>query len=348
MSSALRNFIVTFFLFLIIFGIGGHVLATNVIPSIINSEANADSSDDKDAPDNIGNENENLSDGFLSDEDNSINNDFNNNEASDTYTIAFFGLGIDEELVEIYMIHVNKDYKTSTSVSIPGSSTAEVGGFTFEELYRKNGADFLVNKLLYLTGYTIDDYACLKAVDRNGRGHSITDLSKRYSFNYRVNEAFEYPDPSYESYREQLENDEIKQDEESEETSSDESMEPVIRNEYFTVDPGNYALHGITNGINNYAILLDSEYNPNAYTIYEDFFKRIVNNLSSKDNLDDQVALFRCFDDKTFSVDSYANTDVAGYLFKYNNQQVSCNCEKISDWDNLKSILKAKEKGVTE
>ncbi|MBE6677914.1 MAG: hypothetical protein E7597_03870 [Ruminococcaceae bacterium] len=344
MSSALRNFIVTFILFLIIFGIGGHVLATNVIPSIISSEANADSSDDN--TDN--NENVNLPEENLSDENNSTNDDFDSSKICDTYTIAFFGLGVNEELVEIYLIHINKDYKTSTSVSIPGSSTAEVGGFSFEDLYRKNGAEFLVNKLLYLTGYTIDDYACLKAVDRNGRGHSITDLSKRYTFNYRVNEAFEYPDPSYESYREQMENNEVLSDEESDEVSSEESTEPIIRNEYFSVEPGNYALHGITNGINNYAILLDSEYNPNAYAIYEDFFKRIVNNLSSKDSIDDQAALFRCFDNKTFSVDNYAGTDVANYLFKYNNQQISCDCEKISDWDNLRTILKAKEKGVTE
>lgn len=337
MSSAIRNFVVMFFLFLIIFGICGHFIATNLVPDLIASE------DDEN--------NSNVVNGDVSSELSVEHEHGNDNESEpddsqyETYTVAFFCLGLEDELVEIYMVHINDGYKTCVSASIPAVSTAEVGGFTFEQIYRKNGIEHLVNKLKYLTGYTIDDHACLKAVDRNGRGHSITDLSKRFGYNYRINEAFEYPDPLYEIYQDKLENDRFNENEESSEAVSEESVEDKTPDEFFTVQPDNYSLHGITNGLNNYTILLDSEYNPNAHAIYGDFFKRLLNNKDIVNSVDEQKTVLKCFENKTFSIDNYESTEAAKYLFKYENQHIDCPCEKISDWDNVKNTLKAKEQG---
>ncbi len=340
MSSAIRNFIVMFCLFLIFFGICGHYFATTLVPDLISARDSDTGNSDADDREQSVDENN----GIIGDDNLSNTED---DTEYDTFTMAFFCLGLEEELVEIYMVHVNDGYKTCVSASIPASSTAEIGGFSLMEIYKKNGVDYLVKKLQYLTGYTIDDYATLLAVDRNGKGHSVTDLSKRFGYHYRLNEAFEYPDPLYVIYKDKLENGEIEEEEISEE-SGDAVTDNDAPNEYFTVEADNYDLLAITNGLKNYVILLDSKYNPNAHVIFEEFLKRMLENDELKKNLDKQASVMKCFEDKTFSDIEYKDTKVAKYLFKYENQQTAFKCEKISDWDNIKNTLKAKEKGNVE
>lgn len=327
MSSAIRNFLVMFFLFLLIFGICGHFFITELVPGFISANDNTSEAESNTA-----------------DAESVVSNPSNGTADSEqeisgaTYTFAFLCLGLDNELMHVYLVRVNDGYKTCVSASIPAYSTTETGGSTLEEIYRFKGRDFLIRKLQYLTGYAIDDYATLYSADYHKNSHTVVTLSNRLEYRFRVNEAFEYPDPNYEDYEEPT------LEEGSEESMEEEtSFEPAVPGEYFTVEPNSYALHGITNGLTNYLILLDSEWNPNAHEIYEELFKRIFDDRKIKDDVSMQNTVMNYMEDKSFS--DYTSSTASKYLFKYNNQHFEYECHRISDWDDLKNTFIAKEKG---
>lgn len=327
MSGAVRNFLVMFFLFLLIFGICGHFIATELIPSMINdgdedsfadSESVMDSQTEESIPEN--------------------NNESKPVVSGATYTFAFLCLGPEDELVSVYLMHVNEGYKSCVSASIPAYSATEVGGSTLNEIYKFKGSDFLIKKLQYLTGFVVDDHATLYTVDIKGNGHTVTALSNRLGYRYRINDAFKYPNPLYEG-------DIV--GEESEEVSEEVDISGDDDDgEYFTIEPNSYALNGITNGLNNYSILLDPEWNPNAHEIFQELFKRIFDDKEICSNVSEQNSIMNFMENETFS--SYTNSTAAKYLFKYKNQHFECECQRISDWDNVKNTILAKEQGENE
>ena len=164
MSGAVRNFLVMFFLCLLIFGICGHFIATELIPSMIN-DGDEDSFVDNDSV-------------LESQPEESVpeyNNENDSVVSGASYTFAFLCLGPDDELVSVYLMHVNEGYKSCVSASIPAYSATEVGGSTLNEIYKFKGSDFLIKKLQYLTGFVVDDHATLYTVDIKGNGHTVTE-----------------------------------------------------------------------------------------------------------------------------------------------------------------------------
>ncbi len=341
MSSAIRNFIVMFLLFLLIFGICGHFIATKLIPGLIEGndtpfqdDSTATSSTDESAEEFLSSD--------LSAEDELIGN---------SKSVAFLCLDKNKELVSIFVIHTNDGYKTSVSSTITGNSTTEINGASLAELYRLNGADYIINKLQYLVGFKINDHATLYSIDVEGKGHTISELSVYLGYRYRLNESFQYPNPYYKEPEQNEESyDSVLSGEESvesmeESTASGESIDSD-NPEFITIEPNSYALNGITNGIKNSEILLDSEWNPNAYMIFQDLFKRMLEDNSIKSDKAKQAAIFNYFEEKTFS--DFNDLEVSEYLFEYANEHFECDCEKISDWDDVKDTFIAKIKGDTK
>ncbi len=281
--SGLRNFIVIFLIALIGFGVAGHFLATSIIPSLISGDGDTEISDD-----NTTSEESGIS-GIESEESVPAK------ESGEGYSFAVLCLDLKEELSSVFFVHTNDGYETCVYTTIPGKIPLENNGAesTLARIYKDNGAEFFLEKLRFITGYQIDGYAVLNAVDTTGNGRSITDLATHLNYTCKITVPFSYPNPNY--IEPSLDSSEVFEDssteastdesfdfETSEELiSEDETSAPDTSSEFIVIQPGDYALNGFIplNGqadkLQNYLVLLESQYNIYAHEIYTDVLKKV-------------------------------------------------------------------------
>ena len=218
--SGLRNFLIVFLLALLGFGVLGHFIATSIVPSLIEGDDSvvAESSDGV------------LSEDTGSDSEDSVSSEENLVVEGNTFNFAFFCMDINDRLAGIYILHTHDGYETCVTVPIPSTASVENNGAytTLEKLYADYGKDFMLTKLYYLTGCKIDEHATLSAVDRDGRGRNITELSTYLKYTYKVTEEFDYPNPDF------IDGDN------GEDSSGEESVEKL--GEYIKIEAGSYAL----------------------------------------------------------------------------------------------------------
>ncbi len=315
--SGLRNFIIVFLLALLGFGILGHFIATSIVPSLINdgddvaAESSADSSEESD---------DTSLDSLVSADTPVSGNVFN---------FAFFCLDINDRLAGVYLLHTNDGYETCVSVPIPGDAIVENNGayIPLDKLYEDNSRDFILTKLYYLTGCKIDEYACLKAVDADGRGRNITELSTYLKYTYRIGEEFEYPNPDYIEGAEGNES--------SEDASSDTAGEFIV------VQAGSYALNGKTDGVLNELMLLDTEYNPNAFDIYSELINRMINDGGIAGSKSKQAMIFNYIADRSFR--NYDGSGASAYLFNSFRKASFAYSKTGGAWDEIREAIKTLE-----
>lgn len=320
MSSAFRNFLVVFLLALLGFGVIGHIIATVSVPSLVSDfdEVDASSTDD-----HVSN-------------DTSVSVD--NNISSDTpvsgtrYNFAFICLDMNEKLAGVYLVHTNDGYKTCVSVPIPGSALVENNGAfsTLEKLYANEGKDFVLKKLFYLTGCKIDEFVTVCALDSSGGGKSVTQLSSTLKYTYKISKGFDCPNPYYN--RGEIDT------EESADVNSNEFLETI------KIEPGSYALNGKTNDVENDKMLLNIDYNPNAFDIYSEMLTRIINDSSFVGNTSKQTKVLGYMHNKSFR--DYSSSGAALYLF---NDYVKASFKYSGSggaWDELREAINTLERKV--
>ncbi len=318
MSSAFRNFLVVFLLALLGFGILGHFVITVAIPALgADEEISADSSLD-------GTEDE-TPDASASVGETSEDEPVGGNK----YNFAFLCFDVNDKLAGVYIVHTDDGYKTNVSVSVPGSASVENNGAycTLAQLYEDEGKDFLISKLYYLTGCRIDENASIYAVDREDNGRDAAQLSTFLRYTYKLDKGFEYPNPDYNRG----------------EVISTESTDTSYDNEEFiTVEAGSYALNGETGGVANDKMLLDTEYNENAFDIYRDMITRMLGDASTVNDPTKQAKIAGYLLDKSFR--DYSSSGAGVYLF---NNYVKAGIDYSGSggaWDEIREAVKALEK----
>ena len=330
MLSGLRNFFIVFLVALLGFGVIGHILANQTIPNIVqgDTESNGNFEDASDTS---------VSDDSSSDAQNPVK------VSGETYSLAVLCVDLDKKLASVFFIHTNDGYETCIYTSIPGKAPIENNGAqsTLAKIYADNGTDFLISKLKFVLGFEIDGYAVLNAVDISGKGRSITELATELNFICNIKVSFNYPNPNYVPPIPEISSDESAEDESedlSEDTSEDTSEDE--NNEKFINIPagsyslnGNMSLTGPTSKIQNYLVLLDSNYNIYAYEIYKDVLEKLF--LESKSS-----SAFSFFDQSTFDTAEAARklfTDFDKYEYEYP--------ENAEAWNDAIAVLRELEIG---
>lgn len=318
MSSAVRNFLVVFFLALLGFGILGHFIATVAVPSFVYDDGQTDFSSE----DVVSEEEVESTDDTVSTDTVVSGNKFN---------FAFICLDTNDKLAGVYLMHTDDGYKTCVSVSIPGNASVENNGAfsTLSQLYSDKGEDFLLTKLYYLTGCKIDEHASVCAVDTSGNGRDVTQLSTYLKYTYKIKESFEFPNPNYNRGE---------ADPESSEDNPNDNME------FITVEAGSYALNGQTNDVQNDKMLLDTQYNKNAFEIYNDLLTRIINDETLVGNTQKQTKIMGYMLNKSFR--DYGNSGAGLYLFN-DYVKASINYSGTGGaWDEIREAIKTLERKV--
>lgn len=317
--SGLRNFIIVFLLALLGFGILGHFIATSIVPALIEGgEPAVDESKDIVSVDGESSESK---DELSSEADTVIE--------GNTFNFAFFCMDINDKLAGIYLLHTHDGYETCVTVPIPGTAFVENNGAytTMDKLFADHGKDFMLTKLYYLTGCKIDEYATLSAVDRDGRGRNITELSTYLKYTYKVTEAFEYPNPDF------IDGDV------NEESAEDASKEAL--GEFIKVEAGSYALNGKTDGILNEQLLLDTEWNPNVFDIFSELLNRMINDPSFATNKNKQATIFNYIADRSFR--NYEGSGASAYLFNEFRKASFAYSGTGGAWDEIREAIKTLE-----
>lgn len=319
MFSSLRNFFVVFLISLLGFGILGHCIVTIAVPALISGEEESAAEESSVQSDDASGISEDSSE------------DAEQKQSGNAFTFAFFCTDVNDELAAIYIVHTDDGYETCTGALLPGTASLENNGAatTLKRLYLDNGRDYLLQKLRFLTGYAIDEYASLAAVDSSGMGRSIVELSTYLGYTYRISTAFTYPNPNYNG-------DSVTEDE-----SADESADGA--EEYIVVAAGDYALNGRTQGVSNYELLLDTEWNAGAHEIYGEMIRRLLNDASYAGNPGRQELVFDFMMNKSFA--SYSASNAAKYLFNDYEKGYASYTAGSGAWDELKLELKTLEKG---
>lgn len=279
MFSGLRNFIIVFIVSLLCFGVIGHFLSKDIIPNLIKGDISELVSED----DN--------SHGSTSENPNDDNSDDKKKENGESYSFAVICLDLEDKLSSVFFIHTNEGYETCVYTTIPGKIPLENNGAdsTLERIYattKDEGVDFFLEKLKYITGYKIDGYAMLNAIDVTGNGRSITDLSTYLNYTCKVTVPFSYPNPNYidpsDSEAPSIDSsDDSGAAPEISDDISDDTSNVDTSNEFINIPAGDYALNGFmpligqAEQIRNYQVLLDSRYNVYAHEIYTGVLKRI-------------------------------------------------------------------------
>lgn len=322
MQSAIRNFIIVFVLALLGFGILGHFIATSAVPAFIKDGFDADRSV-ADSSDVVS---EDLTQGDEISPDTS-----ETTVEGNTYNFAFFCLDPNSKLAGVYLVRTHDGYKTCITVSLPGNASVESNGAytTLTKFYADNGKESTVKKLYYLTGCRIDEYATLAAADLEGKGRTITALSTYLSYTYRITKEFRYPNPNYII---------------GGVGGDDESSQPFDNNEYIQIAPGSYALNGETNGVPNDRMLLDTEWNPNAFDIYNELLTRMLYGAENAASASRQTTIFGYLAEKSFR--NYEGSGASAYLF---NSFYKANVPYSGTggaWDEIREAIKTLERKV--
>lgn len=316
--SGLRNFLIVFLLALLGFGVLGHFIATSIVPALIDGDDVVDESSADVSDDGSGEES---SEDTVSVDDAPV--------AGNTFNFAFFCLDINDKLAGVYLLHTNDGYETCVSVPIPGDAMVENNGAytTLSKLFADNGGDFMLTKLYYLTGCKIDEYACLRAVDTDGKGRNITELSTYLKYTYRISEEFEYPNPDYIEGAED--------NEASADTSSDGGSEFIV------IKAGSYALNGKTDGVLNELMLLDTEYNPKVFDVYSELINRMINDGGIAANKTKQATIFNYIADRSFR--NYEGSGASAYLFNSFRKASFAYPRTGGAWDEIREAIKTLE-----
>ena len=316
--SGLRNFIIVFLLALLGFGILGHFIATGIVPALIDGD---------DAESEVSE--------LVSSEDPST--DLSEDASTDSpkviecnvFNFAFFCTDVNDILAGVYIIHTHDGYETCVSVPIPGSAFVEHNGAytTLDKLYSDYGKDFTITKLYYLTGCKIDEHATLSAVDRDGKGRNITELSTYLKYTYKISEEFDYPNPDFID------------GEGNEENSEEASKENA--DEFITVKAGSYALNGKTEGLLNYQMLLDTEYNPDVFDIFSQLINKMLNDTSVVQSPNKQAGIFNYIASKSFRV--YQGSGASAYLYNDFRKASFAYSGTGGAWDEIREAIKTLE-----
>lgn len=315
--SGLRNFIIVFLLSLLGFGLLGHFLATNVAPNFINGN---------DSEDVISKDESSEESSYDVSEDSSAKDLL---VEGNTFNFAFFCMDINDNLAGVYLLHTHDGYETCVTVPIPGTAFVENNGAytTMTKLYADYGKNFMITKLFYLTGCKIDEYATLSAVDLDGKGRNVTELSTYLKYTYKVKTEFEYPNPNYIGGGDHFE------------SSEDVSAEDVP--EFIKVAAGSYALNGNTEGVLNEQLLLDTEYNPNAFDIYVELLSKMINDGAITSNPNKQATIFNYIPERSFR--DYAGSGASAYLFNSFRKANFDHPGTGGAWDEIREAIKTLE-----
>lgn len=320
--SGLRNFLIVFLLALLGFGVLGHFIAVGIVPALIKGD------------DTVAVESE---DAVVSEDGSTESFDDISYETpvieGNTFNFAYFCMDINNKLAGVYLIHTHDGYKTCVTVPIPGTASVENNGAytSLEQLYGDYGKDFMLTKLYYLTGCKIDEHATLSAVDRDGRGRNITELSTYLKYTYRVTEEFDYPNPDF------IDGDNW--GESSEAGEEDVSVEKP--GEYINVETGSYALNGKTEGILNEQLLLDTEWNPNVFDIFSELINRMINDSGLAADKNRQSTIFSYIADKSFR--DYEGSGASAYMFNDFRKASFAYSGTGGAWDEIREAIKTLE-----
>ena len=204
MKVSLRNFLITFFVSILFFGVAAYFISTFVTATLTNSidgnpavsleiitqpiESSVDSEQD-DIFANIKGESFN----FVI-----IGTDyqpdlFNDYEIEDTYVETFPEMRNREYSADaIAIVRFDKEGRKVLISSVPSNMRLKVDGSftTLGDIYRENGLEFLLDKLTGLTGFEIDKYFVIDVADLA----PLVDIFDGVDF--YVLEDMSYSDPS--------------------------------------------------------------------------------------------------------------------------------------------------------
>ncbi len=315
--SGLRNFIIVFLLSLLGFGVLGHFIATGIVPNLIKGDEteNVASTDES---------TEDISSDLIA--DSSVGEQI---IEGNTFNFAFFCMDINDKLAGIYLLHTHDGYETCVTVPIPGTAFVENNGAytTITKLYADYGKDFMVTKLFYLTGCKIDEHATVSAVDLDGKGRNVTELSTYLKYTYKIKDEFEYPNPNY------IEGGT------NHESSDEVSTEEI--GEFITIKAGSYALNGTTEGVLNEQLLLDTDYNSNAFDIYLELLNKMINDGAIASNPNKQATIFNYLPERSFR--DYAGSGASAYLFNSFRKASFEHPGTGGAWDEIREAIKTLE-----
>lgn len=319
--SGLRNFIVVFLLALLGFGILGHFVATSIVPSMMEGDDGSESETSEVVSNDAGSE----------DSSDDISVDDSAVIEGNTFNFAFFCTDINDKLAGIYIIHTHDGYETCVTVPIPATAFVENNGAytTLDKLFADYGKDFMITKLYYLTGCKIDEHATLSAVDVDGKGRNVTELSTYLKYTYKITEEFEYPNPDFVD---------------GDNGNESEDVSEEIAGEFIKIETGSYALNGKTDGILNEQMLLDTEYNPNAFDIFSELITKMLNDSALAGNKTKQATVFNFIADKSFR--NYDGSGASAYMFNDFRKASFAYSGTGGAWDEIREAVKTLERKV--
>ena len=188
MSTAFRNFILTFVLSIIHFSVVGYVFMRDIYPNIKKREVKAEKIEVTD---------------WTTPPDNGVTVPEKNERF--TFTEAFFCLDNNGALCASVIIHVDDYYKTVTKIAIPTDKRVEAAGLeqTVAEFYKKSSSSERIGGSMLelykcLTGYDIDKYFL---ISYSSLGDILDYISTTSigTLKYTPSAELKYKDPLYET-----------------------------------------------------------------------------------------------------------------------------------------------------
>ncbi|MBQ7821415.1 MAG: LCP family protein, partial [Clostridia bacterium] len=207
MKTSVRNFIITFFASLLIFGVAAYFISSFVSTTLTESFENSPAisldiitaeSDTADSPNNIPDVFDSIkgeSFDFViigTDYQPELLDDYN---VEDKYTDGFpKERNREYEADAVAVVRFDKEGKRILISTIPTSMRLEVNGLvtTLGDVYRENGLEYFLDKLTALTGFELDKYFVIDVNDFAGLINTIGGV------NFNVPENMSYSDPEQE------------------------------------------------------------------------------------------------------------------------------------------------------
>ncbi len=197
MSTAFRNFIITFALAAALFAVVGYMAVNGILEGLFKgNESGSEEVTDYSY--------ENAESYYDGEYDNSSMEVPSNEEVGDAYMI--FYEDHQGDLIGAKLLCRNEKSGKMVFENLPVDSTIVVNGYNrpVKEIYRSNGDDFLCNKLQYVLGLSINSYLTFDT-DAMKSFFTETDICSKYSFEISCSLPYEvkYEDPAWKEYNEQ-------------------------------------------------------------------------------------------------------------------------------------------------
>lgn len=197
MSTAFRNFIITFALAVTLFAVVGYMAVNGILDGLFkNTEPVSDESTD------YSYEN---AESYYKGEYGESNVDIPSTEEIGEAYMVFYE-DQNEDLVGAKFLCVNEESGKLIYETLPLDSTIVVNGYnrTVKEIYRSNGEEYLCGKLQYVLGVSVKSYVVFDTAAMK-KLFIETNLCDEYDFKISCNLPYEvkYEDPEMKEYNEQ-------------------------------------------------------------------------------------------------------------------------------------------------